>query len=64
MKIRSTPDLVTSSICFFATYLADGVFNILITFCLVLTLHPTTQLAFTRQVVMKRKVEVQSHCVF
>ena len=39
----NTLDLLTSSIHFFATFLADGIINIPISFCLMLRLHPTKQ---------------------
>ena len=37
----NTPDLVTSSTSFFATYLADSIFNIPVSFCLMLTQYQT-----------------------
>ena len=56
----NTLDLVTSSIHFFATYPEDGIFDISVSFCLVLMLHSTNQHFLEGNLLWKYKIKVKT----
>ena len=56
-------DLVTSSIHFFATYLAEGIFDIPISFCLVLILYPTKQQFSQGKLLWEESLRSKSLCL-